>query len=113
MTNNYLNLAAEERNKEIYRILSVDRLLEMLNKRLNSLVKPCLWDDPFENVILQSPGRLRDGKIFRFGMRNSFYGQCWTFNKESDAMWRIYAHNKDRAKMKTPRAKARGFNTVA
>jgi hypothetical protein len=32
---------------------------------------------------------------------NSFYGQCWSLTRESDAMWRIYSPNEDGVKVKT------------
>lgn len=98
---NYLNINTEEKERNIYRVMSVSRLIELFNTRQNTLSKPCLWDDPFENVILQSRGILRDGRTVLFGMRDSFYGQCWTFNEELDAMWRIYSPNKDGVKIRT------------
>lgn len=34
-------------------------------------------------------------------MRDSLYGQCWTLNRESDAMWRIYSSDKNGVKVRT------------
>jgi hypothetical protein len=73
----------------------------MFNEQKLTLVKPKMWDDPFENFILKSKGRFPDGTEFTFGNRESFYGQCWSQTKESDAMWRIYSQNKDGVKVKT------------
>lgn len=101
MENNYLNLTIDDRHREVFRVFSFNFLLEMFKTRFNVLVKPCLWDDPFENVILNSRGRLHDGRTCSFGMRDSFYAQCWTLNRESDAMWRIYSPQKNGVKIRT------------
>lgn len=60
-----------------------------------------LWDDPFENFILQGRGRTSNGRTVSFGMRESLFGQCWTLNWESDAMWRIYSPDKNGVKIRT------------
>jgi hypothetical protein len=98
---NYLNLNSEEKNRKIYRVMPIHHLIEVFNNSQNTLSKPRLWDDPFENFILQSKAKLPDGQIVSFGMRDSFYGQCWTFQKESDAMWRIYSPDKNGVKIRT------------
>ena len=51
---NYININREEQNKAIYRVFSVDRLLKLFEKKENVLVKPKLWDDPFENFMMNS-----------------------------------------------------------
>ncbi|MFC2160958.1 DUF2971 domain-containing protein [Acidobacteriota bacterium] len=98
---NYLNLSEDDLKKPIYRVMPVFRLLELFKRKYNTLVKPRLWDDPFENFILQGHGKLSDGKLVSFGMRDSLYGQCWTMNKDSDAMWRIYSPDKNGVKIRT------------
>jgi len=88
---NYLNISATFRDKFVYRFVSIERLLQLFENRQNVLVKPRLWDDPFENFILRSQVRLPIGKLATFGYHDQFYGQCWTLHKSSDAMWRIYS----------------------
>jgi hypothetical protein len=75
---NYIDIAASELDGFIYRIVRVPRLLELFNKKQNVLVRPNKWDDPFENFILRS---------------QQVYGQCWTRQRASDAMWRIYSRD--------------------
>ncbi|GAB2578183.1 hypothetical protein GCM10027066_20780 [Dyella jejuensis] len=37
-------------------------------------------------------------------IREKWYGQCWTKKRDTDAMWRIYSHNKDGIRVQsTPR----------
>jgi len=101
MTDNLIFLTDAELDKPIYRIFSFQRLEEVFQEQALTLVKPKLWDDPFENFILSAIGRLPDGRNFEIGFRDNFYGQCWSLNRESDAMWRIYSPEKDGVKVKT------------
>jgi hypothetical protein len=98
---NLIFLADDELDKNIYRVFSFDRLREIFETNKITLVKPKLWDDPFENFILNSTGVLPDGREYQIGFRDSFYGQCWSLTKESDAMWRIYSPDKNGVKIKT------------
>lgn len=101
MKDNLIFLDESELDKPIYRIFSFDRLKEIFEEKKLTLVKPKLWDDPFENFILKSTGILPDKREFEIGFRDNYYGQCWSLNIESDAMWRIYSPNKDGVKVKT------------
>ena len=98
---NLIFLTDEELDKNIYRVFSFERLKEIFDTKKVTLVKPKRWDDPFENFILNSTGILPDGREFQLGFRDSFYGQCWSLTKESDAMWRIYSPDKNGVKVKT------------
>lgn len=75
---NYINISACERDSFIYRIVSLRRLFDLFAGEANVLVKPSKWQDPFENFILRA---------------DRIYAQCWTLQKASDAMWRIYSPN--------------------
>ena len=101
MMDNYISIPKEERDKPIYRVISISRLLEMFAIKKNTLLKPKLWDDPFENFICKSTFQDENGKTHKYPFRNRAYGQCWTLKNESDAMWRIYAPNKDGVKIET------------
>lgn len=100
---NYINLDSEEIDKPIYRIMPVHRLLQCLKLGQLVLVPPRKWDDPFENLLLSSSVRLTEtGELGGMGeIRDKVYGQCWTFHRETDAMWRIYSANRDGAKVKS------------
>ena len=73
----------------------------MMESQENTLVKPELWDDPFENFILNIPVERKNGSPAKSALRNRAYGQCWTKTIESDAIWRIYAPKNDGVKIKT------------
>lgn len=96
MVNNLINLGEGDLNTNIYRIYPLNRFLDLLNKKQNVLVRTSLWEDPFENFILNSTGKLPSGESFTIATRDKYFGQCWSLKKESDAMWRIYSqHIKD------------------
>lgn len=87
----------------IYRVYPIDRLTQVFNDKMNTLVKPLMWDDPFENLVFQQTATLSNGQTVSFdSIREKFYGQCWTLNtEETDALWRIYSPNKDGVRVKT------------
>lgn len=100
---NLIRINEAELDLPIYRVYSKKWLIEALTKKQNSLVKPAMWDDPFENFILSSDARMKDGRKVSFEtIRDHYYGQCWTFSvEETDALWRIYSPGKDGFRVKT------------
>jgi len=101
MNSNLIFLTEEDLDKPVYRIFSFERLREIFDEKILTLVKPKKWDDPFENFILKAEGQMNDGRPFGFDARHHFYGQCLSLTKESDAMWRIYSPEKDGVKVKS------------
>jgi len=101
MDHNFINILDSERDQYIYRIMPLSRLYELFENTENVLVKPSLWEDPFENFILKSKVRFKNGKTYGFNHQNGFYGQCWTRSKASDAMWRIYSSDKRSVRVRT------------
>jgi hypothetical protein len=100
-TNNFINIDLDIKDQYIYRIISVERLIELFKNKQNVLVSPKKWEDPFENFILNAKAKLPDGEIVDFGFRDDFYGQCWTRHKASDAMWRIYSPESNGVRIRT------------
>ena len=76
----------------IYRLYSPKYFRKVLNDRRLTLVKPTLWEDPFENALLRCRIRFPDGKNISLApLRERLYAQCWTVCVESDDLWRIYS----------------------
>jgi hypothetical protein len=112
---NYIRIPPALRDRHVYRIFSVSRLIELFTLRHNVLVKPHMWDDPFENFMIHCPFEFLGGQTYRSGHRDAMYGQCWTWQHSSDAMWRIYSPKRNAVCIRsTPRrlceslAKTRG-----
>ncbi|MFQ5752658.1 MAG: DUF2971 domain-containing protein [bacterium] len=91
----------------IYRIFKINNLIDIFKTKKLTLVRPKLWDDPFENFM--EPVIIIDAKnnkkVALSDAFNKIFGQCWTLEKENDAMWRIYASNKNGVKVKTTAGK--------
>lgn len=100
---NLLNFTEEQKDKPIFRFLSVNRLFQLFETHQNYLISPKLWEDPFEIHIMNSVTELKrkDEEGTTIGFRDNFYGQCWTQTRESDSMWRIYSPNKNGARIST------------
>lgn len=103
-----------EEETPLFRIISLETLLQILLYSEERYVKPMTWDDTFEGCGLRYvndkerfPGlieslylttdkdkNLYDNLLFKFvkaeTIVNYSYGQCWSLNDNSDAMWRIY-----------------------
>lgn len=95
-------LDVKDADAPIYRIFSKQRFLDILASGKNGLVNPSKWEDPFENFFLNSlvvgP---RGERIHMQNLATDWYGQCWTYNEDTDAMWRIYSPCKDGVKVRT------------
>lgn len=98
---NYIEIPRNMRSRHIYRIISVERLFELFEYRQNVLTKPKKWDDPFENFILRARIKLQTGKFAQFSFHDQFYGQCWTLQTASDAMWRIYSSERSAVRIRS------------
>ena len=82
----------------IYRTMSWDNFMMMLRTKQLTLRHPTDWDDPWENFLLRSDAYLKDGTPCSLkSIADTYYVQCWSFNAESEALWRRYADKTRRA----------------
>ena len=100
-TRGFITLTDADYWRPLYRIFSQHRFRELVADRMNSLVRPAKWEDPFENALLKAKGVLEDGARVSVGFKDDLYAQCWTTNRDSDAMWRIYSHDKSGVRVRT------------
>jgi hypothetical protein len=95
-------LDLEDLDRPLYRVFPRHRMREVLRDRALTLVRPAMWDDPFENFLLRAHATLEGQRVSLSDLHDRYYGQCWTLNEESDAMWRIYSSDmKDAVKART------------
>lgn len=98
----------------IYRIFKIDRLISTLKEKKLCLVKPRLWDDPFENFLLNSKGILDDGTCVSLeSIREQYYGQCWSLKEECDGLWRNYTSNSCKTCTKNDFDKRNGHSSIS
>jgi hypothetical protein len=99
-TNNLIRI--DDLDQEVFRIDKIDRIEQMFSDNMLVLVRPAMWEDPFENFLLKCSAVEPDGTIVALdNLANSWYGSCWTLNSDSDAMWRIYSQKKDGIRLKS------------
>jgi hypothetical protein len=83
-------------NTPIYRIFTLKRGLRTLVGKQLTLVRPSLWDDPYENALYQRNIQTAQGESVSIEeLRDCLYAQCWTEDGNSDALWRIYSPSKN------------------
>jgi hypothetical protein len=99
-----LNDEKLNRDTKVYRTLSVERLFQMFEEKINVVVRPSLWDDTFENLALSSVFDA-NGTTGTFSFKDDLYGQCWTLHTASDAIWRIYSNGTDGVRIRTTAGK--------
>lgn len=86
----------------IYRVYSRERLGEVIKKKELTLSAFRKWEDPYEGFLYKVRGVTPTNQIIDFSnFLESSYGLCWTLLPESDALWRIYSHNKDGVVVRT------------
>lgn len=79
----------------IYKYLKFDRICSFLTDKAFSFSRISEWEDVYENWFLKSKILLDNISLSYHDYQNRFYGMCWTFNRISDAMWRIYSPEKN------------------
>ena len=90
---NYTN-----KNDYVYRIMSYDKFIDVLFNQRFTFVKPFVWGDPYENFLLNNTRNLENDIYSTY--RNCLFAQCWTYNEETDFMWKVFAPCKNGIKIK-------------
>ncbi len=103
----FLNNEAEAifkcKNKLLYKVLPLDRIMESLEKGKWAFVSPTLWTDPFERAFLEAEYKHK-GKTFSLpikpskqenGLCYTLFASCFTETPESEAFWKTYSPNGD------------------
>ena len=82
----------------LYRFVSIETFLDIILNQHLVFVHPSLWDDPYEEVLINNIWKNIDNEnyvllMLTYILSHNFYAQSWTSLDESDALWRIYSHN--------------------
>lgn len=92
----------------LYRYISFETFVGMVQKQALTFVLPKVWDDPKERTAFYSFIEKRKNiyeRMMYLAIHGKTYAQCWTQQEESDAMWRIYAYGNHSIRIKTSREK--------
>ena len=90
----------------VYRYLPVERFLEIVENKQNTLAHISKWEDPNEAYPIKAmieANDIGDERVKELYDRyRTFYGQSWTFNsEESDVLWRAYGKRGDTVRLET------------
>ena len=82
--------------KYLFRYISFETFVGLVQKKALTFVSPTVWDDPKESdPFFQLLGKIEDKnlRIMLYAIYQKTFCQCWSKAVESDAMWRIYSYN--------------------
>lgn len=99
----------------LYRYISFEQLVSLVQKQALTFVLPSRWEDPEEkNKLYEDSSRLPDFyekfMVLLFCLKS--YAQSWTSLAESDAMWRIYSYGQRSLRIRTSIEKINMLNSV-
>ncbi len=82
---------------ELYRYLSLSQFMSFVESKKTYLTNINLWQDPWEAALHKLPTMRDDGSLEMpiHSSHENMYGQCWSLNADSDALWRIYSPNRE------------------
>lgn len=101
-------------NEYLYRYISFEMLVDMVQTQSLNFVLPSVWEDTQENSFLHSYyNSLSDySRQIAFAFEQITYAQSWTMLSESDAMWRIYDYNSKSLRLKIRYSDAEKLNNT-
>jgi hypothetical protein len=78
---------------KLYRYINLSQFLDFVENQRVHLTRIKDWEDPWEAPGSSLPVENDDGKLTypSWNLSEDLYGQSWTLNPESDALWRIYS----------------------
>jgi len=81
-------------NPALFRIELLERFYKILDNKELVFVKPLKWTDPLENLIFNAK-ILKNGREFHHPSKEKIFGQCWSYEGDSYALWQVYTTKKD------------------
>ena len=87
----------------LFRYMSLAQFISLVENQKLFLKKVKSWDDTWEAPDDQLPIIMDDGseRYAESLIITSTVGQCWTYEKDSDAMWRIYSPDRQGVMIET------------
>ena len=85
----------------IYRYIHFESLYQIFLENQFVIRRVLEWDDTYENWLVKASFHSKSTQVNYKEFEDSFYGQCWTISKETDALWRIYSPDKNSVKIKS------------
>lgn len=95
------NDSSEAKDVYIYKIIPYKYLLKWIhsnNIRFDQILTA--WDDVYELFLFKQEYKRNGGDVDVISAGTAIYGQSWSLEGESDALWRIYSPDKLSVKIK-------------
>lgn len=91
----------------LYRYVSLEAFLALLETRLTTLTNVNNWDDKWEVILSKVPTIDAEGNPTPplYSFHQDLFAQCWSLVEESDAMWRIYSPSRTGLRLQTTATK--------
>lgn len=80
---------------KLYRYMSLSQFISFIEQRKTYLTKLLFWEDTWE---VPTRKLFKDGEQCLYNNNyslNDLYGQCWSLEGVSDALWRIYSRESE------------------
>lgn len=89
--------------EHLFRYMSLAQFISLVENQQLFLKKVKSWDDTWEAPDDQLPVIMDDGseRYAESLIASSTVGQCWTYENDSDAMWRIYSPDRQGVMIET------------
>ncbi len=79
-----------KKHLRLYRFISLERLLGILETGSLTFIDPEKWSDPFEKYFLNAKYSVKN-KSVTLPMRSNVYCVCFSGTSSSEAYWKVYA----------------------
>lgn len=82
---------------ELYRYVSLSKLMNIIEFEQLAFTRISTgWEDSWELPLSKLELLGKEGAVVQkhYHYTDDMFGQCWTMNGNSDAMWRIYSQDK-------------------
>lgn len=100
----------QSKEEYVYRFLPLRYFLQLLDNRSLFFPRVSTWEDPYELFLFKQ--RFIDTKgmpISVLSQSEHIFGQCWTTQRDSDALWRIYSPDLMSVRIKTTASRIKSF----
>lgn len=82
----------------LFRVITLDRFIELQEDKI-VFISPSKWSDPYEKAFMEANYHFED-EVYRHPLGKNedghhVYAQCWSGNKQNEAMWKVFAPNGD------------------
>jgi hypothetical protein len=85
-----------KQNQKIFRYVNIKQFMSMVENQKTNFTHVIDWEDTWEVPLKRIPVDSEMGESDEvFENYKYVFGQCWSKNGNSDAMWRIYSPNKE------------------